>query len=63
MLRGPLHDKGADGRCTECREPFPCPEGLAIYDLVVDQFAFDPAILRIYDAVKRELERPKSDDH
>ncbi len=36
MLRGPLHNKGADGRCEECGEPFPCPDGIAIYDSVVN---------------------------
>jgi len=41
MIRGELHDCGADGRCTECGEPFPCPTGLAIFE-----------------AVKREVERP-----
>ena len=35
MFRGPLHDRGNNGRCTECGEPFPCPTGLAIYDAVV----------------------------
>jgi hypothetical protein len=34
MLHGPLHDRGADGRCVECREPFPCPTGLAIFEAV-----------------------------
>src|SRR5437879_8260156 len=34
MLRGPLHDRGADGRCTECGERFPCPTGLAIFEAV-----------------------------
>jgi hypothetical protein len=24
MLRGPLHDRGAEGRCTECGEYYPC---------------------------------------
>jgi hypothetical protein len=33
-LRGPLHDRGANGRCEACGEPFPCPTGLAIYDMV-----------------------------
>jgi hypothetical protein len=42
MLRGPLHNRGADdGNCSECGEPFPCPTGLAIYE-----------------AVKRALEQP-----
>lgn len=35
MLRGPLHNRGADGLCEECREPFPCPTGLAIFEAVV----------------------------
>ncbi len=34
MFRGPLHNAGADGRCTECGEPFPCPTGLATYEAV-----------------------------
>ncbi len=34
MLRGPLHNRGAGGRCTECGEPFPCPTGIAIYEAV-----------------------------
>jgi hypothetical protein len=34
MLRGPLHDRGPDGRCIECCEPFPCPTGLAIFEAV-----------------------------
>ncbi len=37
MLRGPLHDRGADGRCTECGEPFPCPAGVAIFESVVGE--------------------------
>ena len=34
QLRGPLHNAGADGRCEQCGEPFPCPTGLAVYDSV-----------------------------
>jgi hypothetical protein len=34
MLRGPLHNAGANGRCAECGEPFPCPTGLAIFEAV-----------------------------
>jgi len=34
MLRGPLHNRGADGLCEACGEPFPCPDGLAIYEAV-----------------------------
>ena len=34
MLRGPLHDRGPDGNCTACGEPFPCPTGMAIYTAV-----------------------------
>ncbi len=34
MLRGVLHNRGADGRCTECGEPFPCPIRVAIYEAV-----------------------------
>jgi hypothetical protein len=48
MLRGPLHDRGADGRCTECGEPFPCPTGLAIFDAVtreLEQPAPPPAAI------------------
>jgi chromosome segregation and condensation protein ScpB len=29
MLRGPLHNKGANGRCEECGESFPCPTNIA----------------------------------
>ena len=29
MLRGPLHNKGADRLCEECGEPFPCPTSIA----------------------------------
>ena len=35
MLRGPLHNAGADGNCTECGEPFPCPDGVAIFESVI----------------------------
>ncbi len=39
MLRGPLqHDRGADGRCTECGEPFPCPTVIAVVDTFVGQY-------------------------
>ena len=34
MLRGPLHNRGTDGQCEACGEPFPCPDGLAIYAAV-----------------------------
>ena len=34
MFRGPLHNRGSDGRCEACGEPFPCPTGLAIYEAV-----------------------------
>src|SRR6266545_4094838 len=35
MIRGPLHNRGADSSCTECGEPFPCPTGIAIFESVV----------------------------
>jgi hypothetical protein len=35
MLRGPLHNRGADGLCQACGEPFPCPEGIVIFESVV----------------------------
>ncbi len=35
MLRGPLHNAGADGNCTECGEPFPCPDSVAIFESVI----------------------------
>jgi hypothetical protein len=35
MLRGPLHNRSADGRYTECGESFPCSDAEAIYDQVV----------------------------
>jgi hypothetical protein len=34
MMHGPLHNRGADGRCEACREPFPCPTGIAIFEAV-----------------------------
>ena len=34
MLRGLLHNTGADGLCEECGEPFPCPLGMAIFEAV-----------------------------
>jgi hypothetical protein len=34
MFRGPLHDRGPDGRCTECGEPFVWT-GIAIYESIV----------------------------
>jgi hypothetical protein len=34
MLRGPLHNRGADGLCEACGEPFPCPDGIAIFEAV-----------------------------
>ena len=34
MLRGPLHNRAADGLCKACGEPFPCPDGFAIYEAV-----------------------------
>lgn len=34
MLYRPLHSRGADGRCIECGERFPCPTGVAIYEAV-----------------------------
>jgi hypothetical protein len=37
MLRGELHNRGADGRCEACGEPFPCPTGIAVYDAVVTE--------------------------
>jgi hypothetical protein len=37
MLRSPLHNRGADGLCEACGEPFPCPTGLAIYEAVKRQ--------------------------
>jgi hypothetical protein len=37
MLTGPLHDRGDNGRCTECGEPFLCSTGIAIYESVVPQ--------------------------
>jgi hypothetical protein len=35
MLRGPHRNAGAEVYCEECREPFPCPTGRAIYGVVV----------------------------
>jgi hypothetical protein len=34
MIRGPLHNRGADGFCDACGERFPCPTGIAIYEAV-----------------------------
>jgi hypothetical protein len=34
MLRGPLHNRGADGLCEACGEPFPCQTAIAIYEAV-----------------------------
>jgi hypothetical protein len=41
MLRGPLHNRGADGLCEGCGEPFPCPDGLAIYEAVKRELNVD----------------------
>ena len=30
-----MHTAGADGRCVECGQPFPCPATLAAYAAVV----------------------------
>jgi hypothetical protein len=35
MLRGPLHNRDADGKCQECDEVFLCSAGVAIYNSVV----------------------------
>src|ERR1051326_7881992 len=51
MLREPLHNAGADGRCQECGEPFPCPTGIAIYETV-------RRALATYEAVKLALDLP-----
>lgn len=34
MLRIALHNRGADGLCTACGQPFPCPDGITIYKAV-----------------------------
>ncbi len=34
MLNGLLHNRGEDGNCEACGEPFPCSTGLAIYEAV-----------------------------
>jgi hypothetical protein len=41
MLRGPLHNRGADGLCEACRERFPCPDGVAIFESVVQPIAVE----------------------
>jgi hypothetical protein len=35
MLAGPLHNRGNDGNCEACGEPFPCPTGRAIFEAVL----------------------------
>ena len=34
VLRRPLHDRNADGLCTQCGEPWPCPTDPATYDKI-----------------------------
>ena len=41
MFRGPLHDRGADGRCIECGQSFPCPTGIAIFEAVKRELEHD----------------------
>jgi hypothetical protein len=47
MLRGPLHHKGANGRCEECLEPFPCPTGITRLRCVIERSPLVAAAARV----------------
>lgn len=75
MLRGRLHDRGADGRCTECGEPFPCSLSIDMREMshqvvpstTVHAGDFEQQLRPIYEALKafeRDLRnRPNQDQH
>lgn len=75
MLRGRLHDRGADGRCTECGEEFPCPASIAAREMshqvapsaTVHARDFEQQLRPIYEVLKsfeRDLRnRPNQDQH